>query len=87
MVQLDFSIDFFQVGDRVKMIRTIIEPANDCHPAGVLASPDEEVIVRAISNSADRDRFEFCREWPLSVSHDHILDNSFRCGVMEIAPA
>lgn len=55
----------FTVGDEVTVTRRLWEPADDCHPGGMLAQPGDRLIVRAI-----RDR----GEWPISVSHHDRTD-------------
>ena len=55
----------FTVGQDVTVTRRLWEPADDCHPGGMLAQPGDWLIVRAI-----RDR----GEWPISVSHHDRTD-------------
>lgn len=55
----------FTVGQEVTVTRRLWEPADECHPGGMLAQPGDRLIVRAI-----RDR----GEWPISVSHHDRTD-------------
>lgn len=55
----------FAVGQEVTVGRRIWEPADDCHPGGMLAQPGDRLIVRAIRGRG---------EWPVSVSHHDRTD-------------
>lgn len=67
----------YQVGDRVRAKEAIYEPADDHAPGGYICGKGDLLIVRAV-----RDR----GQWPLSVSHEDVTDNSFACSPDEVIP-
>lgn len=61
------------------MKRRLWEPADDCHPGGMLAQPGDRLIVRALRPSG---------QWPISVSHhDRTDDMTFSVAPDEIVRA
>jgi hypothetical protein len=67
------------VGDKVQMACDIYEAADDHSPGGYLASKGEAMIIRAVDPKA--------RQFPYSISHPHITDNSFGVTAEEIEDA
>lgn len=51
------------VGQKVIAKRQLIEPANECHPGGLLCRKGDELIVKKISDSAHV-------EHPILVAHE-----------------
>jgi hypothetical protein len=67
----------FKVGDRVRVKEAIYEPADDHAPGGYVCLKGDLLIVREVREKG---------QWPLSVSHEEVTDNSFACGPHEIEP-
>lgn len=55
----------FAVHQEVTVTRRIWEPADDCHPGGLLAKPGDRLVVRAMRDYG---------QWPISVSHHDRTD-------------
>lgn len=76
----------FKVGDEVTATRRLWEPADDCHPGGLLTQPGEKLIVRAVREKG---------QWPISVSHHDRADgmtfsvapDEIRCAQSPTQPA
>lgn len=67
----------YKVGDRVRAKLAIYEPADDHAPGGYVCGEGDLLIVRKVRESGN---------WPLSVSHEDVTDNSFSCGLDEVTP-
>lgn len=65
----------YQIGQRVRLLKDIYEHTDDYAPGGYLALAGEELIVR---------RFTPGKCFPVSVSHEHITNNSFGVELDEI---
>lgn len=63
-----------KIGDKVKLLKDIIDHGDDCHPPGYFGQKGEILIIRKISENISLDF------WPIYISHEEITDNSF--GVM-----
>lgn len=72
------SLCGFFVGDRVRAVREIIEDANDHHPRSALAYRGDKLVIRDIDPES---------RFPIRVSHERIVDQSFGVEVSEIEPA
>lgn len=75
--QLTLFPFFFSEGVRVKALRHLDNPADDCHPASRYASKGEELVVRRV-------RTDTSREWYIAVSHPDVTDSSFFVGDDEL---
>lgn len=64
--KIDPATITYAVGDRVRMLETIVEPPSDELPAQHFCDEGEILIVRKIGGF-----------WPVYVSHEHITDRSF----------
>lgn len=67
----------YRVGDRVRAKKAIYEHADDHAPAGYLCSDGDLLIVRSI---------DWRLSHPLAVSHENVLDKSFRVDLDEVVP-
>jgi len=56
-----------QVGNRVKLLKSVWDDGADHHPPGWYAREGEELIVREVEGNGSR----------IAVSHDGVLDSSF----------
>lgn len=66
----------YTVGQQVRLLKDIWDDGQDHHPPGYLALRGELLIVRKIDTGA---------ELPFCVSHESVLDRSFRVGADEIS--
>lgn len=86
-LQLDFSYLFFDVGDKVEVLKPMVESPSDCAPGGILAKTGEMVIIKKIASLEEQFTYPYLREWPFAVAHECVSDgSSFRIGAHEIAP-
>jgi hypothetical protein len=67
----------FKVGDRLRAKEAIYEHADDYSPGGFLCSKGDLLIVRGI---------DWRLSHPLAVSHETVLDKSFRVDLDEVVP-
>lgn len=65
-----------KIGDKVKIKKDIIEYANEDHPDLLYARSGDIVIIRKIRENS------LC--YPIYVSHEDRLDNSFSVSIDEI---
>lgn len=68
----------YKVGDRVRAVAGIYEPADDHAPGGWLCGKGDLLIVRKVTPQFKRS---------LSVSHEDVTDCSFGVEPSEIEPA
>lgn len=66
----------FEVGQKIRVKRSVGDPPSGDSPGGTYATPDEILVVRKINPSH--------HAYPISVSHDHITDRSFGVTADEI---
>jgi len=65
----------FQINQKVKLLKDIIEPPNEHNPGCVCARKGEVVIVRKISSDIT---------YPIHVSHVDILDRTFGVDIEDL---
>lgn len=65
----------YAAGDKVRLTADIWDDGEDHHPPGYIAKKGQTVIVRGVNISS------------LSVSHEHITNNSFRVLMDEVEAA
>ena len=65
----------FKVGDRVRILKNIIEGPDEDHPTLQYAAKGDLLIVRDIARSP---------VYPYRVSHEDVLDSTFRVSEEEI---
>lgn len=65
-----------QVGQKVRLLSDIFEPADEYAPGGYLARKGEVLIVRKLNPQS--------KFFPVQVSHEHITDRTFGVTYEEI---
>jgi hypothetical protein len=65
----------FKVNDQVRLLANIWDDGQDHHPPGYLAHKGEVLIVRSLDPG---------HEHPVLISHEQIVDQSFRVAENEI---
>lgn len=64
-----------QIGQKVRLLKSIWDDGQDHHPPAYLAHKGEVLVVRA---------FDKGHEHPVCISHEYIIDRSFRVALDEI---